>query len=393
MLGFLLGVAACLITPTRERILRTPSRIALALGALLILHLIGVFPYRDHLRRGYPREGVAELKDAYGSLKDQGAGRILDAQHYNPLADMLGAVVARRPSGWGWLSWSSSRFTSDVIHGGVYRSLAKARAAGRSGASDMETAADLAALANIRYLSRIASRSPPLPASDSFRPVWENPRIEIFENLRALPYLQFYPGLALVSGSTQRMVELVGQLARDGIASYTLTGSDPLEDLPSDLRVHFWHGARARALFPESALQIGPARRLELDRGRDGSYGAAPCAVDRKRAARIALHCQFAQEGYLVVSESWFPSWQAAINGERRPVLRLNHAFQGLQVSPGVAEVEFWYEPSRWVEASMLISGLSWIGLALLGIGYLCSALRRKPSQGQPATSSSSRTP
>jgi hypothetical protein len=379
MLGFLLGVAACLVTPAWERILRTPSRITLALGALVILHLIDVFPYRDHLRRSYPREVVAELKDAYGSLRDQGAGRILDAQHYNPLADMLGAVVARRPSGWGWLSWSSSRFTSDVIHGGVYRSLAKARAAGRSGASDMETAADLSALANIRYLSRIASRSPPLPASDSFRPVWESPRIEIFENLKALPYLQFYPSLALVSGSTKGIVELVGRLARDGIASYTLTGSGPSEDLPLDLRVHFWHGARARALSPESALQIGPARRLELDRGRDGSDGAAPCAVDRRKAARIALHCQFAQEGYLVVAESWFPSWQAAVNGERRPVLRLNHAFQGLQVSPGVADVEFWYEPSRWVELSMLISGLSWIGLALLGIGYLCSALRRKP--------------
>jgi hypothetical protein len=378
MLGFLLGVAACLVTPAWERTLRTPSRITLALAALIILHSFDVFPYRDHLRRSYAREVVAELEDAYSSLEEQPAGRILDAQHYNPLADMLGAVVAKRPSGWGWLSWSSSRFTSDVIRGGVYGALAKARAEDRSGASDLESAAHLSALANVRYLSRISFLSPPLPASDSFRLVWESPRIEIFENLEALPYLQFYPRLALVSGSTQEVVEMVGRLAQDGIASYTLAGASPLEDPPSGLRVDFWHGARARALSPESALQIGRARRLDRDPGRDASGGAVPCEVDLRKAARIALHCQFEQAGYLVLAESWFPSWQAAVNGERRPVIRLNHAFQGLQVSPGLAEVEFWYQPSRWVEVSMLISGLSWIGAALLGIGYLCSALRRK---------------
>ena len=48
-----------------------------------------------------------------------------------------------------------------------------------------------------------------------------------------------------------------------------------------------------------------------------------------------------------VLLDSYHPDWQAIVDGERRPVLRVNGVFRGVLLEPGETQVTFRYEP-RW---------------------------------------------
>ncbi len=80
---------------------------------------------------------------------------------------------------------------------------------------------------------------------------------------------------------------------------------------------------------------------------------------DRRSAARIThygpngieLETTITEPGWLVVSEIWYPGWQATVNGETQPVQRVNGLLRGLYLSrPGQYQVRLDYHPQsvRW---------------------------------------------
>lgn len=365
MLGFWLATAASVVTPAWQRRLRGRTRLAGAAAVLLVaVHLADLRPYVASLGYSEPADVVGELQDAFRSLEDRPGGRLLDVRHYNPLANMLGAVTARRQLGWGWLDWSSSRFTSDLVFTGVYGSLDNAARDPDRAAANVARAAELSGLANVRYLSRIASFGPPLPSSPAFVSIWKSDQVELFENARVLPFVQFHPRLALVSGEVREVLPAVARLAQLGVASYTLVPSDDAASgkLPPDLDdADFWFGEHARRIAPPHARNAVDAHALP-------DSPSNPCEVTQRDATRIALRCRFDRPGYLVVAESWSPSWRATVGERERTPLRLNHAFQGVPVSAGEVAIAFWYEGSSTVRASLWVSTLGWCALlAVLG--------------------------
>ncbi|MBQ4899955.1 YfhO family protein [Paenibacillus sp. Marseille-P2973] len=52
------------------------------------------------------------------------------------------------------------------------------------------------------------------------------------------------------------------------------------------------------------------------------------------------------EKSFIVFSESFFPGWNAYVDGEKREVLKVNGLIQGLQIPAGKHEVEFKYEPN-----------------------------------------------
>ena len=160
-------------------------------------------------------------------------------------------------------------------------------------------------------------------------------------------------------------------LARAGIASYTL---DPLFDAarPQD-RPDFAAGSEARQLAP--GVPRVPKNLPSLER-----EVSAPCETERPRDVEVRLRCRSESAGYLVIAESWSPRFRVRIDGEERPLLRLNHAFQGVAVAPGDEEIRFRYEASPLTRASITISALSW--LSLLGFGGIALLRRRRTLMG-----------
>ncbi len=85
-----------------------------------------------------------------------------------------------------------------------------------------------------------------------------------------------------------------------------------------------------------------------------GSYAPAGAARDRaKGEARIVsyqrnsvtLDVESSENGILVLHDIHYPGWEAWVDGERRPVLRANLLFRGVEIGPGRHRVEFHFRP------------------------------------------------
>ena len=357
LLGFLLASAVCLVAPAWERVLGTRARMAVLAAGFLLLHGVDILPYVEKVPPAHPVSAATGLRDAYRSIATGPEGRMYDLSGYSPLADMLGARDAGRPSAWGWLGWSSTRHTSELL-GEVGVQAVR---------GDFEQAAQIAGLANVRFFSRLAFTGGQLEGSPALEVVVSDSQLVLAVNRRVLPYAQYYPKLAWVSGPNPVRIPIIARLAQAGVASYTL---DPTSDDPApDRRPDYVWGVDAARLRP------GVGRTPE-SLPRVPSEVAAPCEVERPRDVAVDLQCRFDAPGVLVIAESWSPRWSVAVDGEERPLLRVNHAFQGVEVDAGDREVHFIYTAPTSIRVSLAVSAASWLAVIVYG-GVAC--VRRKP--------------
>jgi hypothetical protein len=85
-------------------------------------------------------------------------------------------------------------------------------------------------------------------------------------------------------------------------------------------------------------------------------------------ANHIELETQISQPGWLVLSEIWYPGWQASVNGQAQPVERVNGLLRGVYLAEaGHFDISLSYMPQslRW---GSWISGPTLMLLFLLGI-------------------------
>jgi uncharacterized membrane protein YfhO len=76
-------------------------------------------------------------------------------------------------------------------------------------------------------------------------------------------------------------------------------------------------------------------------------------------------------DAYLLVSENWYPDWQATVDGHPAPVLRGDYTFISVPVPRGAQEVRLAVHSPRYrtgalVSFASLAGILGWIGVPLL---------------------------
>lgn len=81
----------------------------------------------------------------------------------------------------------------------------------------------------------------------------------------------------------------------------------------------------------------------------------------------VTIHVYVDTLGYLVVADTWYPGWQAKVNGEPVDILRANYGFRAIWLGAGEHLVEMAYRPVT-VSAGAVISLVS---LASLAAGML----------------------
>ncbi len=103
----------------------------------------------------------------------------------------------------------------------------------------------------------------------------------------------------------------------------------------------------------------------------------APAQVQEKQ--RAATHLTFAtstaETRLLVLSEMYFPGWQAFVDGVETPIYRTNYVFRGVLLPPGQHELTFRYRPRS------LILGAATSGLVLLLLLILVVFGRRRSAR------------
>ncbi len=85
------------------------------------------------------------------------------------------------------------------------------------------------------------------------------------------------------------------------------------------------------------------------------------------RPTRVKIRAVLPRPGCLVLSDVYYPGWQATVDGERVNILRANYAFRALPLDAGEHEVLLAYKPrANW----------GWLGSALAAIAILAVAGR-----------------
>jgi hypothetical protein len=207
-----------------------------------------------------------------------------------------------------------------------------------------------------------------------------------------VPLRWFEDGLRAVEGygaPEPRRAELVRSLA--GRAYFDMVGAEffvrpssaPYADLtpvaaPEGLPALYRSGRgfppayvvqRARVATDEEALAVlrgddASSLRQEVllaeGAGMEGSACASEVRWRERRRNSLKLSVEACAPGYLVLTDAFFPGWEATVDGAPAPIVRANYLVRAVRVPAGAHEVRMRYRPRSF----QVGSALSLLGLA-----------------------------
>lgn len=123
----------------------------------------------------------------------------------------------------------------------------------------------------------------------------------------------------------------------------------------------------------QTMVAIEPASGPASDRaaaGQAGSVPVQPATITEYQAERVAIDVPADAAGLLVLNDTWYPGWRARVDGQSRPIYRVNGTFRGVFVEKGERQVVFEFKP---------LSFRAGLGLSLVGLLGLVWAVRKMP--------------
>lgn len=80
--------------------------------------------------------------------------------------------------------------------------------------------------------------------------------------------------------------------------------------------------------------------------------------ITRYQPERVEITATTDQPGYLVLTDSWYPGWNAFVDGQPAPIYRADVLFRAVAIEPGTHNIVFEYCPSSFTLGAA-ISGMS----------------------------------
>ncbi|QRM31155.1 YfhO family protein [Microvirga sp. VF16] len=109
-----------------------------------------------------------------------------------------------------------------------------------------------------------------------------------------------------------------------------------LEELPEFNR-------ETEALIDDESMSLLRASYAPAGSVRDKAKGEARIVSYQRNS--VTLDVENSENGVLVLHDIHYPGWEAWVDGERRPILRANLLFRGVEIGPGRHRVEFHFRP------------------------------------------------
>ncbi|MGQ9501001.1 MAG: YfhO family protein [Anaerolineae bacterium] len=180
-------------------------------------------------------------------------------------------------------------------------------------------------------------------------------------------------GLSLVNTRTRTSQQVT--LSTDGRYRLVHSGDvkiyENLDVLPRAIVVH-----RAE-IIPEVNQTLArmrdpafdPAQLVLLNEGEAVNVeGKSQATLTRYDPEDISITVSTDAPGYLVLFDTFYPGWEASVDGRSVPILRANLMFRAVPVMPGTYQVEFHYRPLTvrigiWISA---MAWMIWISLAIV---------------------------
>jgi hypothetical protein len=190
----------------------------------------------------------------------------------------------------------------------------------------------VADLLNIKYV--LVPNSVTLP-QDHFSLVRQAEGVRLYRNNQCLPRLQFIPDWKVIRD-------------RDALRA-----------------------AMSAATFAPNRVVFIETDPPEPFRGQSAEGGISPAAataqVGEYAARRVRAHVRCSRAGVVMLADTFYPGWQATVDGVRAPIYRADYVMRGVFVPAGDHEIEFRYAPPSF-RLGAAISSLTLAGLALTGL-------------------------
>ena len=171
------------------------------------------------------------------------------------------------------------------------------------------------------------------------------------------------------------------QVYSGSAAVYRNDRAVPRAHLVSEVEVALGPGADIQAMRRDT---WNPGRTAVVDAPLPLAFGGGvpngDAVITTDAVDRVTVRTHADRAALLVLADNYYPDWVATVDGQRAPILRVNHTFRGVPLSPGAHEVRFEFRPTA------LVTGL-WISVAALGglALYGAATLVRARSRQRPA--------
>lgn len=121
-------------------------------------------------------------------------------------------------------------------------------------------------------------------------------------------------------------------------------------------------------------VDFDPKQTVFLEEKTDwGAQGAmaASAQFEKYEDQEVKIKTQASSDGFLFLSDAYYPGWKAYVDGQEKKIYLANYAFRAVEVPQGEHEVIFKYEPtSFWwgIRISLGVTGLVTLGVIFLGL-------------------------
>ncbi|HID65071.1 MAG TPA: hypothetical protein EYP49_20320, partial [Anaerolineae bacterium] len=173
------------------------------------------------------------------------------------------------------------------------------------------------------------------------------------------------PGLNLVFADGVRIYRNDDALPRAYVVPQAQVMPDD-EELLAELLSQTFDPRRTVLLSPaRSQESISPHHLFNLQSPTSNRQPPIPLSPEYSPNA-VKVEVSLNQDGYLVLSDTYYPGWRAYVDGEEKEILRANYAFRAVPLESGQHTVLFKYDPLSF-KMGLAISLAAW-GVIVLGL-------------------------
>jgi len=184
-------------------------------------------------------------------------------------------------------------------------------------------------LTNVKYI--IASVEPEGLPRGQLKEVYRNSSVRVYEYLSYLPRAYVVHQVKTVNEDAQ-ILEML-----------TLSTFDPSSQI---------------------IIEEPPPARLP----RNASSLNDQVQIVQYQPQQVSIQVELAENGFLFLSDAYYPGWQAFVNGEESKIYRANYAFRAIHLLKGKHLVEFVYTPTGFkLGLAITLTGLT-LTLIILGV-------------------------
>jgi hypothetical protein len=117
--------------------------------------------------------------------------------------------------------------------------------------------------------------------------------------------------------------------------------------------------------------------QISFSRG-DTSVSLGKAYIEKDEINSMTLRAVLSRGGFLILSENYYPSWKAYVDGVEAQIYRANYLFRALYLEEGEHEVEFVFDSAtyRVGKTSTLLTSV--LLLAIFGVYWIRQAVPKR---------------